>query len=75
MTHGENEFSEPLEGAINPGGENIPPIPVGQDNEAAERWWIDNVYRGDKMRQISPRAILSGMLIGGLMSVSIFTWA
>ena len=69
MTHGENEFSEPLEGAVDPAIENSP-IPAGQDIEAAERWWIDNVYRGDKMRQISPRAILSGMLIGGLMSVS-----
>ena len=40
------------------------------DIEAADRWWIENVYRGDRMRQISVRSIVSGMLIGGVMSVS-----
>jgi uncharacterized oligopeptide transporter (OPT) family protein len=39
--------------------------------EDSDRWWMENVYRGDKMRQLSVRLIVSGMLIGGLMSVSI----
>jgi OPT family oligopeptide transporter len=70
MKHSEDEFSDPLEGSIDPGMEKAPLIPAKHDIEATERWWIDNVYRGDKMRQISPRAIVSGMLIGMLMSVS-----
>src|SRR3989304_2718216 len=49
---------------------NAPPMPAGHDAEAMDRWWVENVYRGDKMRQLTVRAIVSGMLIGGLMSVS-----
>ena len=80
MTHDDDDFSGPLERITDPGsmdaenlastGEIAPVPPAGQDPEAAEQWWIDNVYRGDTMRQISPRAIVSGMLIGALMSVS-----
>jgi uncharacterized oligopeptide transporter (OPT) family protein len=70
VKHGEEEFSDPLEATIDPEIENAPLIPPKHDIEATERWWIENVYRGDKMRQISVRAIVSGMLIGGLMSVS-----
>ena len=40
------------------------------DDRAAARWWLDNVYAGDDAVQLSPRAVVSGMLIGGLMSVS-----
>jgi uncharacterized oligopeptide transporter (OPT) family protein len=38
------------------------------DREARE--WLENVYQGDRVRQLSPRAIVSGMLIGGVMSIS-----
>jgi uncharacterized oligopeptide transporter (OPT) family protein len=40
------------------------------DDRAAARWWLDNVYAGDAAVQLSPRAVVSGMAIGGLMSVS-----
>lgn len=40
------------------------------DDRAAGRWWLDNVYAGDEAVQLSPRAVITGMLIGGLMSVS-----
>jgi len=40
------------------------------DDRAAARWWLDNVYAGDHAVQLTPRAVVSGMLIGGLMSVS-----
>jgi uncharacterized oligopeptide transporter (OPT) family protein len=43
---------------------------IENNTEAADRLWLENVYRGDKMRQLSVRAIVSGMCIGGLMSVS-----
>lgn len=38
------------------------------DREA--RHWLEHVYQGDTVRQLSVRSITSGMLIGGLMSVS-----
>ena len=71
MKHGEDEFADPMEGQIVPEIEHSPLIPPPKhDIEATEQWWLENVYRGDKMRQISVRAIVSGMLIGGVMSVS-----
>jgi uncharacterized oligopeptide transporter (OPT) family protein len=35
-----------------------------------DRVWLDRVYQGDHAVQLTPRAVVSGMLIGGLMSVS-----
>ncbi|MFM8734647.1 MAG: OPT family oligopeptide transporter [Pirellulales bacterium] len=35
-----------------------------------DRAWLERVYAGDDAVQLSPRAVVSGMLIGGLMSVS-----
>jgi putative OPT family oligopeptide transporter len=43
--------------------------PFENDREAA-RWWLDNVYAGDDAVQLTPRAVISGMLIGGVMSIS-----
>ncbi|MFM8635972.1 MAG: OPT/YSL family transporter, partial [Planctomycetia bacterium] len=43
--------------------------PFENDREAA-RWWLDTVYAGDHAVQLTPRAVVSGMLIGGLMSIS-----
>ena len=42
--------------------------PASVDRQA--QWWLENVYQGDKVRQISVRAIVTGMLIGGVMSIS-----
>ena len=39
-----------------------------EDREARE--WLQNVYQGDKVRQLSPRSIITGMLIGAVMSIS-----
>jgi uncharacterized oligopeptide transporter (OPT) family protein len=38
--------------------------------EARDRAWLERVYAGDDAVQLSPRAVVSGMAIGGLMSVS-----
>ena len=35
-----------------------------------ERDWLANVYQGDTVRQLSVRAIVTGMLIGAVMSIS-----
>jgi uncharacterized oligopeptide transporter (OPT) family protein len=43
--------------------------PFADDREAA-RWWIDNVYAGDHAVQLTPRAVITGMVIGGVMSIS-----
>ena len=43
--------------------------PFADDREAG-RWWLENVYAGDDAVQLTPRAVVTGMLIGGLMSVS-----
>ena len=57
---------------VPPDGHHVPPgrhAPFA-DERAAARWWLDNVYAGDDAVQLSPRAVVSGMAIGGLMSVS-----
>jgi uncharacterized oligopeptide transporter (OPT) family protein len=38
--------------------------------ERAARDWYENVYQGDDARQLSVRSIVTGMLIGGVMSIS-----
>jgi uncharacterized oligopeptide transporter (OPT) family protein len=43
--------------------------PFANEREAAQ-WWLDNVYAGDDAVQLTPRAVISGMLIGGVMSIS-----
>src|SRR5512134_2704716 len=37
--------------------------------EQKDKWWLENVYKGD-MPQLTLRAGLSGMLIGGLLSLT-----
>ena len=44
--------------------------PPFTDEREAARWWLDNVYAGDDAVQLTPRAVVSGMVIGGVMSVS-----
>jgi uncharacterized oligopeptide transporter (OPT) family protein len=43
--------------------------PFTSEHEAA-RWWLANVYAGDDAVQLSPRAVVTGMVIGGVMSIS-----
>ena len=35
-----------------------------------DREWLANVYRGDKERDLTVRAVVAGMIFGGLMSLS-----
>ncbi len=48
------------------------PRPPPDDAPVAEhdRYWVENVYRGDTMRQLSFRALASGAIIGSIMSFS-----
>jgi len=38
--------------------------------EEIERDWFENVYQGDKMRQLTVRAVVMGMMLGGIMVCS-----
>ena len=38
--------------------------------EERDQEWLKNVYRGDQERDLTPRAIIAGMIFGGLMSLS-----
>jgi uncharacterized oligopeptide transporter (OPT) family protein len=44
--------------------------PAERDEEWQARDWLANVYQGDRVRQLSVRSIVTGMLIGAIMSVS-----
>ena len=53
--------------------ENLPPPapdPATSTPEQLERYWLDHVYAGDHARQLTVRAIITGMLLGGLMALS-----
>jgi uncharacterized oligopeptide transporter (OPT) family protein len=38
--------------------------------EDRDREWLETVYRGDKEKDLTPRAVMAGMVFGGLMSLS-----
>ncbi|MEX0676728.1 MAG: OPT family oligopeptide transporter [Pirellulales bacterium] len=57
--------------AAESGAKPATPGAIAEDDyEREARDWLENVYQGDTVRQLSPRAIIGGMLIGGLMSIS-----
>jgi OPT family oligopeptide transporter len=37
--------------------------------EEKDRWWLENVYRGD-MPQLTPRSAMTGMALGGILSLT-----
>jgi len=41
-----------------------------QDPDQVAREWLATVYQGDSVRQLSVRSVVTGMLIGGVMSIS-----
>ena len=44
---------------------------VGESEETrAARKWLAEVYRGDRVPQLTVRAVLTGMLLGGVMALS-----
>lgn len=47
-----------------------PNAPSAVPEDQAAREWLANVYQGDDARQLSVRSIVTGMLIGGVMSIS-----
>ncbi len=47
-----------------------PPPPPEASPEEKDRWWFQNVYRGDRMPQLTLRAVLMGGILGMLMAAS-----
>jgi uncharacterized oligopeptide transporter (OPT) family protein len=50
--------------------EMLPVASAEDEHERAAREWLANVYQGDTVRQLSVRSIVTGMIIGGVMSIS-----
>ena len=50
--------------------ESPAPVALPKTPEAIERDWLANVYAGDRMRQLTVRAVVMGMLLGGVMATS-----
>jgi hypothetical protein len=42
-----------------------------QTVDERDQHWLANVYRGDKEKDLTFRAVSAGMLFGGLMSLSL----
>ena len=53
---------EPAQFENAPGGDDV--------YEREARTWLAEVYQGDQVRQLSLRSITTGMIIGGVMSIS-----
>jgi OPT family oligopeptide transporter len=49
--------------AVTPPGEPRTP-------EEIERHWFEHVYQGDRMKQLTPRALVMGMMLGMIMACS-----
>jgi putative OPT family oligopeptide transporter len=45
-------------------------MPSETDEDAEARRWLRDVYQGDRVRQLTLRAIVTGMLLGAIMSIS-----
>ena len=59
--------------AMDAPAEGAAPTPAPETKrtpEEIERDWFENVYQGDKMRQLTLRAVLMGMALGALMVCS-----
>jgi putative OPT family oligopeptide transporter len=48
----------------------LPPLPEGATPEEKDRHWFEHVYRGDRMPQLTIRAVVMGGVLGMLMSIS-----
>jgi len=45
-------------------------MPEGLSEEEQTAWWLENVYCADRVPQLTVRAVVTGLLIGALMSIS-----
>ncbi len=67
MQHGDPILPERDLPPAAPPPEDAPPLRSADDED---RIWFETVYQGNTTRQLSVRAIVSGMAIGAVMSIS-----
>ncbi|MSP91946.1 MAG: OPT family oligopeptide transporter [Myxococcales bacterium] len=56
--------------AASPAAHAVPPPADDAPQAEHDRWWLDNVYQGDAQAQLTLRAVATGCVIGGIMSIS-----
>lgn len=57
--------------SASPFGQNgVPPLPAGCSPEQKDAHWFKHVYQGDKMPQLTLRAVVMGGVLGMLMAAS-----
>ncbi len=66
--------TEPAESPRNPSGPGLPPefrpLPDDASPEEKDRHWYETCYMGDRMPQLTLRAVVMGAALGMLMSIS-----
>ena len=67
---GPSSPSEETKPQASPFGEGVPPLPENATPEEKDAHWFKHVYRGDKMPQLTLRAVVMGGLLGMLMAAS-----
>lgn len=55
---------------IAPTFEELPPLPEGATAEQKDLFWYTHIYRGERVKQLTLRAVLMGAVIGMGMSIS-----
>src|SRR3989442_1808077 len=50
--------------------EKVAPVEAPRTPEEIERHWFETVYQGDRMRQLTVRAVIMAMLLGMVMACS-----
>ncbi|CAN5732232.1 OPT family oligopeptide transporter [soil metagenome] len=60
----------PLETTASGFGEGVPPLPADATPEQKDAHWYKYVYQGDKMPQLTLRAVLTGGLLGMMLAAS-----
>lgn len=50
--------------------EGVPPLPADATPEQKDAWWFKHVYQGDRMPQLTLRAVVMGGVLGMLMAAS-----
>lgn len=62
--------SKRMQGEIVPGPDDIPPLPEDATPDQKDEHWLRYVYQGDRMPQLTWRAVLMGGFLGMLMSAA-----
>lgn len=67
---GQKGMDEDFSGSSYPDEIDAPSCKVPMTTEEKDRYWYENIYQGDNMPQLTVRAVIMGMLLGGFMSLS-----